>query len=533
MGIIMSHALQDRMRRFLNPDDPLGPEDAHEVEDVEVASRLFDPHNKSFNTLLRKDISVVVGRRGSGKTALLNAYKYRQFLDPVETPDPSCNSFDYNDYDIVIDVVSYKQFYAMQQRVAGNPDEFRPIESVMEEWEDTLLDYFFGMFLDSTLGRRSPPTNGDMAVIRSYLHRQVDAAKEMIWGTPLYKRLKQFLIGSETQDPPTRQDAEDAVMHYLKKTGQKAVVIFDSMDEYPVGNEQFDRTIGALTRVIRRFNRRHDRVKIKLGLPSEIYPEVERISGNALKDLNVDQVRWTAMELAQIAAHRFRLFLQIHDEKQAMRVAAYDLRHREQVHHFWRTFFPTKQKNRYSTDEDALVYIARHTQLLPRQFLRILKRVILENTQRRAGSWFGEEAVQNAVEAEEPRIAGEIFGAFKFVYPQAERLGRAVFGNCPTVFSFDFLENRWRRHGRRERESNIAMFDTVDFVDMLIRMGILGVVLKETAYYYEGKFAYDQLTPFNIGAKQLLCIHPIFSKCFNCAGNEGRKVVIPQGAWIQ
>src|SRR5262245_60938155 len=123
-----SDELRNRLRAYLTKESPLGPSDAAQITDIEVAAKLFDPHNRSFNTLLRRDLSVLIGRRGSGKTALLNSYKYRPYLDPV--PKPVANlAFDFKAYDIVLEIVTHRQFEKMQELVARDPDLFRPVEA--------------------------------------------------------------------------------------------------------------------------------------------------------------------------------------------------------------------------------------------------------------------------------------------------------------------------------------------------------------------------------------------------------------------
>ena len=68
----------------------------------------------------------------------------------------------------------------------------------------------------------------------------------------------------------------------------------------------------------------------------------------------------------------------------------------------------------------------------------------------------------------------------------------------------------------------------------------LGEVVGETDLYTEGRFAYHLLMPFTPGQGSRargvrieatrLCIHPVFSRYFSCAGNPHEKSILPQGA---
>src|SRR5437899_1011206 len=124
-------------------------------------------------------------------------------------------------------------------------------------------------------------------------------------------------------------------------------------------------------------------------------------------------------------------------------VASIDLNTRDGVRKFWRKFFPSQQTNKYGGQEDAMTYMLRHTQLLPRQLFRILQRVV-HASHRRTGGYrlLTADAVDESIVDMEPIIAGEIIQGFKYIYPHAEILGKAMFANFSTVFSYDDLENK-------------------------------------------------------------------------------------------
>jgi GTPase SAR1 family protein len=535
--IMKQNSIANRLRRSLTPTAPLGPSDAAQITDLEVAARLFDPHNKSFNTLLRRDLSVLIGRRGSGKTALLNSYKYRPYLDKYDTPSDA--RFDFLSYEIVIDVLTYRQFDEMQRLVARDPGAFRPVEALVDDWASLVGDYFFARLVsgETEEGR----VTEEIHTIRRYLDQEEtgyqEQVRKIVWGNSLWDKIKSFVFSESHKKHPyiSPEGALDAAVEHLYRTSKRALILFDSMDEYDITNAHFTRTLGALIRFISQFNARQERIKIKLGLPSEIFPEVQRASANPLKDLvSVDQLKWTAMELAQIAAHRYLLFLGLYDSDHAVMLGALDLNKRNDVRKFWSHFLPAKLTNRYGQDEEPMTYIMRHTQLLPRQLLMILQKIIVISAGITGGfREFKSEAVTEAIEGTEPLIATEILSAFAHVYPFAEEVCKPVFANFPTVFSFDELEDKWRKKGRHIVSKKGMDFDMPNFGEMLIRMGIVGVGHEETERYYQGAFGYDSLSPANIGDGQSLCLHPVFSKHFNAAGNSRRKAVIPQGVAIR
>jgi hypothetical protein len=524
--------LQRRITQYLNSENPLGPTDAHVIKDHEVAAALFDPHNASFNLLLRRDISVVIGRRGSGKTALLNSYLYRPFL-----PGNVAANVDLHDYGIVIPILQHRMFERMQDHVAGQTGALRPIESVIEDWEELLTDYILSEIWQHE--QAAEPEDEDLKLVEKYLSapetRKKAEAYRLIWGKSFLDTIRSLLSSSAPEGLPTQAQALDACVAYLHARHTRAVAIFDSLDEYETGDPRADRTVGALLRFVAQFNSTHDRIKIKLGLPAEIYPEIQRASANPLKDfVNFDQVRWTSAELAQIAAYRYRLFLQIFDSEYYPEIASIDLNHRDGARRFWHKFLPDTQNERYGHPEGAMTYMMRHTQLLPRQLFRILHRVIRTSHMETGGyRVLKANAVNESITDMESVIAGEIIQGFKRLFPFAEDLTKAILGNFSTVFTYDQLETKWRRAGRAIVKSHDSAFELVHFTEMMLRMGIMGVVEAETDRYIVGKFAYHMLMPFPIGERQNLAIHPIFSRYFRCEGNAHGKAVLPLGAALE
>lgn len=537
----MPESIDDRIRRYVNPQAPLGPSDAAQIKDIEVAAHLFDRHTDSFTSLLREDLSVVIGRRGSGKTALLNSYKYRPYLAASSSKkERDAFGSDFSAYDIVIEISTHRKFEEMQRRVVRDPNVFRPIESIVEDWEKLILDYFLATLLSE--GATDKQANVQLSTIHHYLRQDEsqfrDEVRQEVWGESLWARFNALWGDKKTGIGYLSQhQAMEKAEEYLKSEKKKAVIMFDSMDEYGIGNHAFDRTVGALLRFVGYFNSRSDRIKIKLVLPSEIFPEVQKASGNPLKDLvSFEQVQWSAMDLMQIAAYRYHRFLSLYDPDCLQQLGRLDLMNkREDVHRFWARFFPKTHKNRYGVEEESMTYVLRHTQLLPRQLLMILQTIVMDSHKLTGGyRQFNSEVIRKAIEKIEPVIAGEIFAAFRAVYRFADDIGKAVFGNCPTIFSYDQLEDQWRKKARHQMSKLNAEFEMVHFSDMLIRMGIMGLVVEEaeTERYHQGQFGYGLLTPFNIGGGNQLCLHPIFSKYFNASRNAKSKAILPQGITI-
>lgn len=522
--------------KLINPDYPLGPVDAHLIKNNMVAARLFDPHNTSFHSLLRKDTPVLLGRRGSGKTALLNSYLYKMYIRKSERLPRVSPFFDLNDYSLVINLQPNRIFDHMRHMSRMPNGAPFSIETIIELWEELLSDHIISQIINklSDEERRDDSLQALAQYIRTKPIDPKISAHIQVWGRSTREIFKDFLrlhkkpaqISGNIEFPLEALDA------YLGSRRKSAIILFDSLDDYRVGEFESDRIVGGLLRYVAHFNLQNQNMRLKVAFPSEIFPEIQRASANPLKDFpNYAQLSWTSMELAQIAAFRYKIFLEHFSPDLYKEIYEIDLTLRDGAHRFWNSFFAEEQTNRYGQSEAAMIYMIRHTQLLPRQLFRILEKVIISSHSITGGyETLTKSAVTDAIENMETVIAGEIFSAFLNIYPKAELFGKAIFGGFPTVFSYDELEDRWRKVGRSMTETWRSGFELYDFIEMLLRMGILGEVKNETERYMETKFFYHLLVPAPVSDKALMAIHPIFSRYFSCSLNKQGKAILPQGA---
>ena len=68
------------LTRVIRRDQPFGPPDSRQIQGLELQAKLFDWHNHAFAELL-KGSHLIIGRRGSGKSALIRSYRTRTHLD--------------------------------------------------------------------------------------------------------------------------------------------------------------------------------------------------------------------------------------------------------------------------------------------------------------------------------------------------------------------------------------------------------------------------------------------------------------------
>jgi hypothetical protein len=71
--------LAAKLKQYVRPDQPFGPPDAADIKEPDCAAALFDWNNQAFAELLTGS-DVLVGRRGSGKSALLGTFRSKRYM---------------------------------------------------------------------------------------------------------------------------------------------------------------------------------------------------------------------------------------------------------------------------------------------------------------------------------------------------------------------------------------------------------------------------------------------------------------------
>jgi hypothetical protein len=105
------------LRNYFSPDQPFGPINASRITDPDASRQLFDTENKVYAELTsHPSLSLIVGRRGSGKTALLRSELLRQ------------------DYAIVLELPAAESFQQVVKSVQEFPVQVSPAESLSKVW---------------------------------------------------------------------------------------------------------------------------------------------------------------------------------------------------------------------------------------------------------------------------------------------------------------------------------------------------------------------------------------------------------------
>jgi len=502
------------IRPYINRDEPFGPIDSVDIDssDLNALKLMFEQHNWTYKKL-RSRPSIIIGRRGSGKTYYLRSV----FFD--------------KQYDFYVEIRTARVLGQMTRVIQRMTKDAVFPEMVSELWETILWISVF-----SEIRKTSLLSEDDLYVVNAYLEsvnvRDSDNVDEVLSNlvAMLDDAVDMDFKGKAAEvlrgyDRITFDNVKSIVTRGFEGSKKTFVILMDSLDDFQLDMDSVSRSLQGLLKLVGSMNKPRDVVDIRFCLPAEIYHRFLKISSNPNKDFRrALKLQWTAGELVLIGAQRLMFYLALYYQDFLKAIFPLDLTKRADALTLFHAVLPEKITNQAGFQEETMSYILRHTQLLPRHFLMFLNSVFKNPvlTGKLIPFPVTEQQITNGIRQVEEFMIGEIFVAFKPTYPTAEETCRRCLPELAHKFTMGDLHRVFTRHGK-------AVFGTdnlIDFQRMLLEIGAIGRVIpgKETDLYIKGSFEYTVSHQLNLGQDDELCIHPLFSGIFHGSGEQGRPV---------
>jgi hypothetical protein len=493
------------LKDLLRLSEPFGPVDQQVVMDDDDAALLLDGAVLPFRQAFEHRSPLILGRKGAGKSSVLAGYqfptKYKHLLPLSESDIPS-------DQDIVVPIESWQHFQDIVISVSKalpSGDKIIFPEWVSRLWADAIWIEIF-KHLQQRLPHFTSSEQARLSSIRSLF------------------QTRDFRLVSPNIDDAIHKmiaAAKASVSNFLAHRRARCYVLFDSMDDYPVRDSRFVSVIAGLLKCLSSFQRKHPEVSVIFCLPEEIARYLMQFSSNIIKDFNHPYyLRWKPGHLLRVAAHRYRLFIQLNDAIFFKELDKLNFSTREDLQTFYQRIMPPDFSNTYGHREDPVAYLIRHTQLQPRHFLMILNRVATESYRETGGlRKFLAKAIQDAVSEAELRIAEQILYPYGDLYPKLIMACQQVLADLPPICNSAELAKAQSRMAKRMES------DIFDFRRTLFQMGILGKVEEDALMpengnqhsgvrYAYAKFYFNTFGDIGYPTDATYCFHPVFSKYF-------------------
>lgn len=515
------------LRRYLDRDKPLGPVNGANIRNLEVSALLFESQNLIYKNIQKRP-SIVVGRRGSGKTTFLKQLKYEKFqhhlaidfdLDAAKRSISLILSKLPENFDISAESVSQLWGWLVWTHTASEIKKKFP-----ETFSRRLEDENIWKRLKTSLGEAAFANLG--SIIAAYSNSERDHVS----------LAGKILNGSSAFNAEALEQMSDRLCTTLAESKIKSIVLIDSIDQYNIHHQITRIVISGLLKFAGGFNFERGGPELRLCIPSELYHEFQNISSNPTKDFGDEvMLHWHSYELLSLTAHRYLSFLHCYSEEvngdELIKLSELNFNDRKDSQKFWKMILPDMVTNRYGIKEDTLTYVLRHTHLLPRQLLLFLNKITALNIRNRnSPTKIKAECVVGALQNIENTVWGEVCNAYKALYPRGQEVCRTSVINLPLIFTESELMDVFHKHAKKRYNDHHV--DFFQYRKMMIEIGCIGVVLDQNSdKYVRAQFEYNVPHRLEPPANALLCLHPMF--CGVRVSNvmeDDTKFVLPVGS---
>ncbi|MBU1286950.1 MAG: hypothetical protein KJ871_04420 [Alphaproteobacteria bacterium] len=508
------------LKEFFTIDQPLGDVQAvHGLNDREVFRRYFHQANRPFEQV-KSHPTMIVGRRGSGKTDALLSHRFVPHrignYDPLVYFDAERAARTFQTILVRInDQIRVDEPKPMVEQVAALwsyvlwLSVFQQIASVDDDEPSVVQIREFVRAHDLDIINLDPYEAALRGLSTLILKYESLPEKEKLFG--FFQRFDRLDLCDISFT-----EAKDATHRYLMRNSKRGIILFDSFEQLNVTQEETRLTLSGLLRGISQFTGSSTMVDIRCCIPAEAFFYLTELSSNVLKDFQRHTVlHWSAMEILQLCAKRYAAFLELHHGRtvQDLTGNVSALETRDGTIAFWEHFLPKEVPNTHpGIMEPTIPYLLRHTQLLPRQMILMLNKCFSDH--------FGSgltiddklrpKSISAAVKETEARIYNEIISAHQFIWPSAieqvpqvlKRIGSNVcrYGDMHRAFN----QSSVKGYGN--------VFEFEDFLRMLTEIGGVGRLIQRNRNYIKAQFEYSEPFRLLFNDTDELCIHPCFTR---------------------
>ncbi len=518
-------------------DTPLGPISTP-IGELNRAKRfhdiLFDPRTSLSRRSDDLRPWVIIGRRGSGKTAFLHH---------------RCFSGIY-DHHVVIE--SAQVFQAVGRQIEAVLDDqndgYAPfVENVSRLWRAVFVTSAISIMRSKLRNKPDVMNDEYWPVMNDYLdnvgvHRHTSPLSIINRLLTAARRIDQHAsldLAGNLEDILINElgvgDAAKALEGFCESHNEKVIVLIDSVEHFPIDDFRMDAAGAGLLHLLSQLRLSYSPIQICFCVPSELYHHfASRISTNPEKDFESKLwLQWSAYELIKMSAQRFDKYLGTTRRPHLRRDNGLpESPDREDVYQFWWRLMPKRITNSLGQEEDSFAYILRHTQLLPRHIIGIFNQIVRLSLSRDDDIFrINEDDIARGVRLATNTLCAGILSSYRQIHPSASDLCESMLPHMNNAFTMTEFRTCYRDHGRG------IVNDYYEAFQMFKELGIFGIVIEESKIYYTGEFEYTQPGSMAFSDDNLFCIHPAFAGEYRVGRDNGgwtsKKEVYPYGTDLE
>ena len=450
---------------------------------------------------------LIIGRRGSGKTALAQYFSFQRAL-------PNAIYIAVDEPAIYQQVLSDVAAHSSQSREVSIPK----LEKV---WEYVLWCVIFEHIrsqsalitaaCDMTCEERTP--SGLVNSIISRLHRFLREDNQ-----ELDERLKLLLSEDRVQL------AKQETLRFAQR--RPIIIVLDTLERYDTRDDGLMNALAALIQCAAKFNISYSErgIHLKVLMSGEVYPFLEeQVLQNPSKSVR-DSVHlfWRPKDLLRLISWRFYRYLSAQGMLHASSKHSIDwTSHRDVLRKMWIPYFGEHVRNRRGVEESTFYYVLRHTQMRPRQLILLCNSIA--KLAHRDGTFptFRGDHLREGILQLEDDLALEVVNSFSSLYPNVARIIDALVGT-PLIFKAKELA-RWAP--RTASAWHNSSYSPAGFASLASELGIVGKVNQLTGGVVEAEFEYSLKRRLGISIDDECAIHPMYYSRLGTKVNQELRVM--------
>lgn len=524
---------------------------------ADLYQKLFNWHPDHFHEGEGVRPSIILGRRGSGKSSYLNNLAHKENVIPV-----AVESWD------AVDIVEEYVNEILQTKISLAAEKVADIWHLIfltlatrELAKYNIEDNRFKQFI-----KTFPVANVAKLTLVTVVTGVMNLFKEKYFA----RNTRLFNVGLIIEAMELGCDSlaswETLLSDAAKKIDKTVILMMDNPEQLEIHGKYAEeanwdeayrnysiarrRAYAGLLTLLAHFNKGKARIQVRYCVPAEQYVYLVEQSSAVLKDFaNIQLLHWSSGDLLSSVAHRYMICLQLHTNNRSdiryHELKQIDIYTREGAYEFFNKILEGPLINERGYKESPIDFLVRHTQLLPRQIIIYFNSAIelmLNENPNADLTRLKPDYIRASVEAQEGLLATEVVDSYKSIYPEGrEVINKLV--NFPVLATCKEIKEGWSVFEAKKVLQKYKMYPqvTVDsdrFLEFLIVTGIIGVVQRyhQGSIYINADYDYTLAKPLKLQPHDMVAVHPIFSSITCAETHETLKEhtgIYPKGTSIE
>jgi hypothetical protein len=443
---------------------------------------------------LGRQCFLIIGRRGSGKTALSEYFKFQTSLPHAITVD--------------IHEPSTFELMLSQANSLNGPKEI-VIPKLATLWERQIWHAIFEKLKhrDRKIAQVCPGQSPSQSILGAV------------------SALPALVTNGSNNTVNAFSEAKEAVCAIALR--EPVVLIIDTLESVAFDNEGMLRCVSALIECASAFNRAYGNknIHLKVFVMAEAFPHLkEEVILNPLKSLHGEvYMHWRPRDLLRLIAWRFYHYQRAYGYLRPEPVINWSS-YSDVLAKMWHPFFGQEIVNGAGLEEPTFPYLLRHTQMRPRQLIYLCNTIATHAQQSGHFPMFSATNLIEGVREAEVSLADEVISSYDAVYHKAAKILDAL-GGIPTIFQARELDKRAPLTARLWERGN---YSPANFLQLVSELGIVGRIRhKDDAQgVITADFEYFSKGRLGLLSSDECVIHPMFYAKFRVT-KVGRYRVYP------